>query len=97
MRRDRLTLSELYTRLNTEFRALRPRGCSDCRMPLPVPMERPDTNSANWRIGMPRICEHGCHGVIVEIAARCWPKYDLVEGWQYAAEPGLRLQVHKIS
>jgi hypothetical protein len=75
--RKRLTPGALYTVLNAELRRLRPEACLACRMPLPFPIERPDTVSANWRIGTPPPCAHGCDSIIAEIAARLWPQFDL--------------------
>lgn len=46
-------------------------------MPLPFLIERPDDVSANWRIGTPQPCTHGCDVAIGEISARLWPQYDL--------------------
>src|SRR5258706_10510897 len=42
-------------------------------------VKRPDEVSANWRIGTPAPCQHGCDTLIVEIAAHLWPTYDLWE------------------
>ena len=77
MERKRLTPGALYTALNAELKRLRPAACETCRMPLPFPIERPDPVSANWRIGTPQPCSHGCDAIISEIAARMWPEYDL--------------------
>ena len=78
MERKRLTPGALYTALNAELKQLRPATCeAGCRMPLPFPIERPDAVSANWRIGTPPPCAHGCDVIIAEIAARMWPQYDL--------------------
>ena len=67
----------MYTLLNAELKRLRPVACFSCRMPLPYLVARPDEVSANWRIGTPPPCAHGCDSVIAEIAARLWPQYDL--------------------
>jgi hypothetical protein len=48
-------------------------------MPLPYRIERPDDVSANWRIGTPAPCIHGCDTMIAEIASRFWPHYDLLD------------------
>ncbi len=77
--RTKVTAGQLYALLNAEFAAKRPLGCDDCRMPLPYRIERPDTVSANWRIGTPRHCAHKCHIVMAEIAATFWPRFDMVE------------------
>ena len=79
MSRTPLSPGRLYAKLNEEWRHLRPAGCDRCRMPLPVAMARPDDVSANWRIGAAPWCPHRCDGVIVEIAGRLWPLYDLAE------------------
>lgn len=75
--RKHLSPGALYTLLNEELKRLRPEACGKCRMPLPYLVERPDEVSANWRIGTPPPCAHGCDTVIYEIAARLWPHYDL--------------------
>lgn len=77
MTRSLVSPGKLYTLMNDELKRLRPHPCSMCRMPLPFPVMRPDEVSANWRIGTPAPCMHGCDGVIAEIAARYWPLYDL--------------------
>ena len=80
MVRDRLSPGQLYALLNDEWLRARPIGCGRCRMPLPVRLRRrPDEVSANWRIGAAPWCAHACHRVITEIAARLWPRYDLIE------------------
>ena len=76
--RSSISPGRLYSLLNDELRAVqRSNGCSSCRMPLPYLIERPDTVSANWRVGTPHACSHGCDIAISEIAARLWPQYDL--------------------
>ena len=75
--RKHLSPGALYTLLNEELKRLRPEACQSCRMPLPFLVERPDEVSANWRIGTPPACAHGCDTIISEIAARLWPHYDL--------------------
>ena len=76
-KRKLLSPGALYTLLNRELTSLRSGECGNCRMPLPYPVERPDEVSANWRIGTPPPCAHGCDVVISEIVARYWPLYDL--------------------
>ena len=46
-------------------------------MPLPYYGGAPDEVSANWLIGHPSICPHGCHRVIAEVLAQLWTRYDL--------------------
>ena len=75
--RKHLSPGALYTLLNSELTRLRPAACAGCRMPLPFLVERPDEVSANWRIGTPPACAHGCDAIIAEIAASLWPDYDL--------------------
>jgi hypothetical protein len=77
--RQQLTPGALYTLLNAELERLHPRTCTRCQMPLPYRIERPDDVSANWRIGTPAPCAHGCDIIIAEIAARMWPQYDLLD------------------
>ena len=78
MPRLKVSPGGLYTLLNAELRRRRAFEC-DCRMPLPFHVERPDRQSANWRIGTPPPCAKGCDSLIAEIAARHWPNYDLLE------------------
>ncbi len=77
-RRQRLTPGALYKLLCDEYRARRTGTCQ-CRMPLPYLIERPDEVSANWRIGTPSLCFNGCDAIIAEIAARLWPRFDLLD------------------
>ena len=79
MTRSSLSCGQLYAVLNDEWGMQRPKACSRCRMPLPVPIKRSDEVSANWRIGAAPWCPHHCDAVIAEIAARLCPKYDLAE------------------
>lgn len=91
MSRERVSPGQLYTTLSKEFRERRPAECqSNCRMP-PLFRERPSGHSANWRIGIPTSCVHGCHALIVEVAAHYWPKYDLMESGCESAALGLAL------
>ena len=75
--RKHLSPGALYTLLNEEWKRTRPEACLSCRMPLPYLVDRPDAVSANWRIGTPPSCAHGCDALISEIATRLWPQYDL--------------------
>jgi hypothetical protein len=70
-------MARLYAELDREFRANRPTKCRLCRVPLPYFCGPPDEVSANWLIGNPTICPHGCHNVIAEVLARLWTRYDL--------------------
>jgi hypothetical protein len=69
--------AQLYAILDREFRALRPAVCTQCRVPLPFRHAAPDEVSANWLIGTPTECEHGCHLIIAELLATLWTRYDL--------------------
>jgi hypothetical protein len=77
MSRKRIPASQLYAVLDREFRARRPARCKLCRVPLPYWHEAPDEVSANWQIGTPSTCPHGCHLVIAELLAHLWTRYDL--------------------
>jgi len=79
MARIALSPGRLYSLLNAEYKGRRSPDCRACQMPLPFLTERPDAVSANWRIGTPPPCEHGCHTLISEIAASAWPAYDLLD------------------
>ena len=57
----------LYAILDREFRAQRPAACDQCRVPLPFWREPPDEVSANWEVGTPAFCKHGCHLVFAEL------------------------------
>jgi len=78
MPRLKVSPGGLYTLLNAQLKGRRLVECG-CRMPLPYHIERPDPESANWRIGTPPPCGNGCDSLIAEIAANHWPKYDLLE------------------
>jgi hypothetical protein len=79
MPQDRLAISpgRLYTLLAAEFKKRKSPDCLACRMPLPFLISRPDGVSANWRVGNPPSCKHGCDTLIAEVAAAAWPLYDL--------------------
>jgi hypothetical protein len=85
--RTKVSPGQLFALLSAEFAAKRPNGCEDCRMPLPYRIDRPDTVSANWRLGTPRQCPHKCHIVMAEISATFWPRFDLVDEGAPAAVP----------
>ncbi len=68
----------LYAIMDREFRALRPEACTRCAAPLPYWRKSPDDVSANWVIGTPPECLHGCHLAIAELLARLWTRYDMV-------------------
>ena len=78
-RRHTIDPARLYAELDREFRANRSGLCDKCRVPLPYYGGAPDEVSANWLIGHPAICPHGCHRVIAEVLARLWTRYDLIE------------------
>ena len=75
MARVRIQAAQLYAVLDREFRALR--LCEQCRVPLPYWRQAPDEVSANWLIGTPTECPHGCHNVIAELMAQLWTRYEL--------------------
>ena len=75
--RQKLSAAQLYAILDREFKQRRPARCRSCMIPLPY-WERPaDDVSANWFIGTPHECEHGCHLVIAEILVQLWTRYDI--------------------
>ena len=71
--------STLYRLMRQAFIARRPHLCEECQVPLPYLIDRPEPSSANWTIGTPRSCSHGCQSLLVEIAAELWPQYDLID------------------
>ena len=75
--RKTITSAQLYAILDREFKALRPKQCGRCRVPLPYFRNPPDDVSANWAIGTPSECDHGCHLVIAELLTRLWTRYDI--------------------
>jgi hypothetical protein len=75
--RKMITSAQLYAILDREFKALRPKECGHCRVPLPYYRKAPDDVSANWSIGTPTECAHGCHVVIAELLTRLWTRYDM--------------------
>jgi len=75
--RKTISSAHLYAILDREFKALRPKQCTRCRVPLPYYRKPPDEVSANWAIGTPSHCEHGCHLMIAELLARLWTRYDI--------------------
>ncbi len=75
--RTTVSAAELYTLLDAEFKKLRPAACRTCRVPIPYWRPSPDDVSANWHIGTPIECPHGCHLVIAELLARMWTRFDM--------------------
>src|SRR5213075_3267530 len=66
MPRLRVSPGGLYTLLNAELKRRRLVECG-CRMPLPFHIDRPDPESANWRIGTPTPCAKRCDVLIAEV------------------------------
>jgi hypothetical protein len=79
MKRSAIPAAHLYAILDREFRAARPRACTECRVPLPYFRKPPDEVSANWEVGTPAFCPHGCHVIFAELLANLWTQYDLQE------------------
>ena len=75
--REKLPAAQLYAILDREFKRLRPTACKSCAVPLPYWRKPPDDVSANWFIGTPSQCRHGCHSVIAELLTELWTRYDL--------------------
>ncbi len=80
MSRTTLSPAQLYAILDREFKKLRPMQCTQCHVPLPYWRQPPDDVSANWHIGTPTECQHGCHVVIAELLAKLWTRYDIEKG-----------------
>ena len=70
-------MAQLYAILDREFKARRPAACKTCAVPLPYWRKPPDDVSANWFIGTPTTCSHGCERVIAELLAELWTRYDV--------------------
>ena len=81
--RTTLTTAQLYAVLDREFRKRRSASCATCSVPLPYWSAAPDDVSANWVIGSPTVCPHGCQVVIAELVTLLWSRYDV-------APPGFR-------
>jgi hypothetical protein len=77
MDRTSISPAQLYAILDREFKRLRPKACTTCAVPLPYWQRPPDDVSANWFIGQPKECEHGCHLVVAEVLAKLWTQYDI--------------------
>lgn len=75
--RTTISPAQLYAILDAEWKKLRPRACTTCKIPLPYWRTPPDDVSANWAIGTPTNCPEGCHMVIAELLTRLWTKYDI--------------------
>ena len=75
--RTALPAAHLYAILDREFKLRRAAGCVTCAVPLPYWRRPPDDVSANWFIGTPRECSHGCHLRIMELLAELWTRYDI--------------------
>lgn len=77
MFRTTVPVAELYGILDREFRRRRSSACTSCTVPLPYWRRPPDDVSANWLIGTPLPCRHGCDVVIAELLAELWTRYDI--------------------
>ena len=75
--RTTIPAAQLYTILDHEFRALKPKACARCRAPIPYFRNPPDEVSANWNIGTPPECPERCHLVIAELLAKLWTRFDI--------------------
>ena len=75
--RSTISAAQLYAILDREFKELRPARCGECRVPLPYWRRPPDDVSANWNLGQPTECPHGCHIVVAELLTRLWTRYDI--------------------
>ena len=75
--RQLIPVAQLYAILDREFKARRPASCKTCAVPLPYWRKSPDDVSANWFIGTPTPCVHGCDRVIAELLAELWTRYDV--------------------
>ena len=75
--RTRLQPAHLYAILDREFKQRRSAKCATCTVPLPYFRRPPDDVSANWFIGTPSHCPHGCHLRIMELLAELWTRYDI--------------------
>ena len=77
MPREALPAATLYAILDREFKKARSPDCTLCLTPLPFYREPADEFTANWHIGTPARCPHGCLLVIAETLATLWTQYDL--------------------
>ena len=77
MSRTTLPVAQLYAILDREFKQRRPSLCKSCAVPLPYYQLPPDDVSANWFIGTPSQCRHGCHSIIAELLAELRTRYDI--------------------
>jgi hypothetical protein len=75
--RTTVPVAQLYAILDREFKQLRPTACKQCTVPLPYWRRPPDDVSANWFIGTPVHCSHGCHLLIAELLVDLWTRYDI--------------------
>ena len=79
--RTTISPAQLYAILDREFKLLKPMQCTKCYVPLPYWRQPPDDVSANWHIGTPTDCPHGCKVVIAELLAKLWTRYDIEKGF----------------
>ena len=77
MERKVISAAHLYAILDRDFKSIRPMACAKCNMPLPYWQRPPDEVSANWTVGTPPQCTHGCHLVIAELVTKLWSRYEL--------------------
>lgn len=72
-----ITPGALFRLLAKRFAERRSADCRACRVPLPYLVARPGQGLANWRIGTPGACAHGCDQVIAQVADELLAIYDL--------------------
>ena len=77
MPRNAVSLEELFTLLEREFRKVRAPECKTCVTPYPIRRSPADEVSSNWFITEPEPCAHHCATRLGEIATRMMSEYEL--------------------
>jgi hypothetical protein len=77
MARTQVSIDELYSILDTEYRRARSPACKACVTPFPMRCRPPDDVSTNWFITTPDNCPNDCIRTLGEIVARLMSEYEL--------------------
>ena len=77
MARQDVSLEELFSILDQEFKRSRSSDCRSCITPLPIRRAAPDDVSTNWFVVEPQDCPHHCRTKLAEIVLRLMSEYEL--------------------
>lgn len=84
----------MFALLIREFARLKPKDCTQCRVPLPFWGPAPG-NSAYWYMPSPPVCSRGCGQILTEVWARLTTEYKIAppEKAQHHWKHGVRTTI----